>query len=102
MTLVPNVVAKRLSRLKPGARAREAALRALPRNRKKEYATMNARRHDLKTWPIQALHRIVWRAKRQGLVCTISTGDIQVPEFCPVLGIRLSAGNGTPMGCSPS
>lgn len=29
------------------------------------------------------------RAKQKGIECTISVSDIPIPEFCPVLGIKL-------------
>lgn len=39
---------------------------------------------------------IVWqakdRARRQGLYFDLKLGDITIPEFCPVLGIRLAKG----------
>jgi len=34
------------------------------------------------------------RAKQKGIVCEIDVSDVQIPEFCPVLGIRLAWGKG--------
>ena len=34
------------------------------------------------------------RAKRDGVPCTITEEDIVIPEFCPVLGIKLAGGRG--------
>jgi hypothetical protein len=46
-------------------------------------------RADIKTWGRAAIVSIRQRAKRIGVECTITANDIVVPEFCPVLGIRL-------------
>jgi len=35
-----------------------------------------------------------YRAKAAGLAFTISMDDIKVPEFCPVLGIKIIIGDG--------
>ena len=37
----------------------------------------------------QARHR----AKKRGMACTIIKDDLEVPEFCPALGIRLNQGD---------
>lgn len=42
------------------------------------------------------------RAIKFGLPFSLSVEDIQVPEFCPVLGIRLVRGKGKPHDNSPS
>lgn len=42
------------------------------------------------------------RAKSLGLPFTISEDDIPVPEFCPVLGLKLEVGLGTSTESSPS
>jgi len=36
------------------------------------------------------LMKIKWRAKRDGLPFDLSEDDIQIPEYCPILGIELS------------
>ena len=42
------------------------------------------------------------RAKQKGLPISITVDDIQIPEFCPVLGLRLEMGVGTQTIASPS
>ena len=42
------------------------------------------------------------RAKAQGFECTITVSDIEVPEFCPVLGIKLERGSLSQKNTSPS
>lgn len=42
------------------------------------------------------------RAKKNGLPCTIAEADIVVPEFCPLLGIKLERGKSKPGPSSPS
>jgi hypothetical protein len=42
------------------------------------------------------------RAKKRGIPCTITTNDIIIPEFCPVLGIKLELGKGKNKPGSPS
>lgn len=34
------------------------------------------------------------RARRDGYACTITEADIVIPQFCPLLGIRLERGKG--------
>ena len=42
------------------------------------------------------------RAKKGGYPFDLIESDIVIPEFCPVLGIRLSRSRGKPSACSPS
>jgi hypothetical protein len=42
------------------------------------------------------------RAKQKGLPFNIDVTDIVVPEFCPILGLRLERGKGTVLPCSPT
>lgn len=42
------------------------------------------------------------RAKRKGLPFAITVADIIVPEFCPVLGVKLEIGTGCMQRCSPT
>lgn len=44
------------------------------------------------------LNRAQQRAKRQGIECNISWEDIIIPEYCPVLGIKLQRHEGSPGG----
>lgn len=43
-----------------------------------------------------------YRAKRDGLPCTLKLADISVPSHCPVLGIPLVPTRGRPGPGSPS
>jgi hypothetical protein len=49
---------------------------------------------------------MVWqakdRARKQGLFFDLKLGDITIPEFCPVLGIRLAKGVAKWADSSPS
>lgn len=42
------------------------------------------------------------RARRKGLEFSITSADVPIPEFCPVLGIPLKKGIGKTNPCSPS
>lgn len=42
------------------------------------------------------------RAKRRGTICNISADDIKIPEFCPILGIKLERGVGGLQPNSPT
>lgn len=42
------------------------------------------------------------RAKRAGVPCTITAGDIIVPSHCPILGIPLARRLGRKGGCDQS
>ena len=47
-----------------------------------------------KSWTWTAWRRLKRRASLLGLEFNIDPSDLQPPEFCPVLGIRLSIGGG--------
>lgn len=72
------------------------------RNRKREAELSAAKRRDLKTWPLMAIHGIRSRARKENRECSILPEDIVVPDFCPVLGIPLMAGSEAPLDNRPS
>lgn len=99
----PAAIAMRRYRAKPGVLERQAMQRKQPGRRDKEYATTRARRCDLATWPASIIKNIRHRAKKNGRRCSIVAADILVPEFCPVLGIKLVVSvTGKPLPNSPS
>ena len=53
-------------------------------------------------WEREAIYRIRSRAKKNGIPFDIDETDIQLVEFCPVLGIKLNKrhGNRGPIGYS--
>lgn len=62
------------------------------------------RRQEWNLDPIRKhlFHNAKGRAKARGLVFALRAEDIVVPEFCPVLGIRLAVGAGVFVDSSPS
>lgn len=42
------------------------------------------------------------KSKRKGIIFDIKVSDIIIPEYCPVLGIKLEVNKGRPKGNSPS
>lgn len=82
------------------AKLAQAKWRSLPENarRVRELNKLFAKRSPEKMLWYEAAKR----AKRKGLPFTISCADIVVPEFCPVLGIKLERGVGRPTDYSPT
>ena len=62
--------------------------------RQKEYNRVNIKK--------TLLYSARRRASRFGLACTISEDDIVIPEFCPILGIKITRGDGSVHAGSPS
>jgi hypothetical protein len=42
------------------------------------------------------------RAKIHGWPCNLTLHDFEIPEYCPVLGLKLSAGSGKQQDSSPT
>lgn len=76
---------------------RERHKEALAEKRKATAAARNARqvetRKDPTQWPRVALWTLRHRAKNRGLEMNVDETDLAVPEFCPVLGIRIVPGS---------
>ena len=110
-----NKEAKRKSAIKHFAK-NQARLAALYRSNRKKFKdrsqTWRSANHKrmlatLREYRHQNLHYTMWlaaryRAKRKNLPFTLKPEDIVVPEFCPVLGIRLAPGNAGWAPGSPS
>ncbi len=60
----------------------------------RKYYHANPQRYMLKS--------AVDRAKKLGFACTITEADIVIPEFCPLLGLKLQRGTGKQRAASPS
>jgi hypothetical protein len=50
----------------------------------------------------EMLHQARRRAKQSGVPCTITKEDIKIPVYCPVLGIKLTAGTSGDCDAAPS
>lgn len=59
----------------------------------------SAKTADCRVYILQASRA---RAKRRGFACTIGLADIVLPEFCPVLGLKLAVGKDRVQRNSPS
>lgn len=81
------------------SRCRECdRLRAKDHPQKKEYRDRH-RRSRIEVYMLQGARR---RARDGGFACTITLGDIAVPEFCPLLGLKLELSTGKAASASPS
>lgn len=65
----------------------------------KDYQALPESRKIRKSWAQRNPKKVMlasarMRAKRKGLECTITIDDFDIPEFCPVLGIKLISGIG--------
>src|ERR1700689_2097108 len=89
----PERYAKHLARI---AKHRRDKRHADPENKAATYAANNAsmkrRRAMPDGWQLAEIRRIKHRAKERGLSFDLEVGDIEVPAFCPVLGIPITLG----------
>lgn len=64
---------------------------------------MDQMKQSLKDNPERGLLRLArQRCRKSGVVCTIAESDIVIPEFCPILGMRLEFGDMDSRDNSPS
>ncbi len=66
--------------------------------RKREYDRINRKNHPEK-W---MLKRTKARAAKRGVIFDLVKDDIVIPEYCPVLGIKLEQGRNQKLPNSPS
>lgn len=83
---------KNKDRQRANSRAYEHRNPELVAGRKKEWRKNNP--DYMRSYYLSVAHKAMLsqcrvRAKRKGIVCTITLEDIPIPEFCPVLGIPL-------------
>jgi len=60
------------------------------------------RANPTKKYETRLLNYARRNARRRGEECTLELKDIVIPEYCPVLGIKLKPGGDTHQDCSPS
>jgi hypothetical protein len=64
---------------------------------------MDQMKQSLKDHPGRGLLKLArQRCKKSGLPCTIKESDIAIPEFCPILGVKLEFGDMASRDDSPS
>jgi hypothetical protein len=83
----------------------KASIRKRQNERYPEYAEqqMAQQKQALKDNPTKGLLKLAkQRCKKSGVVCTITEADITIPEFCPILGVKLEFGDMDTRNNSPS
>ncbi len=64
---------------------------------------MDQMKQSLKDHPERGLLKLArQRCKKSGAICTITEADIKIPEFCPILGVKLEFGDMDSRDNSPS
>ena len=83
---------------------KENRKRYLEKNRDRLLAATNEKyRTNMKTYVYHMVKRAEKRAKEKGLPFDLCVEDVQIPEYCPILGIKLEVGIGRgPSDSSPS
>jgi len=82
----------------PAAVMQRRALRPVPPSQTPEGRRSWSRNNPEKIM----LHMARSRARGEGYLCTITTMDISIPEYCPLLGLRLEQGTEKRTDASPS
>lgn len=62
-------------------------------------------KESIKKWkqsPRGIITRLKWIAKKKKIPFNLTKEDIVIPNYCPVLGIKLEYGQGSPIDNSPS
>ena len=62
----------------------------------------NPKSNPTKKYETRLLNYARRNARRRGEECTLELKDIVIPEYCPVLGIKLEPGSHSHQDCSPS
>lgn len=81
-------------------KVRRNEARRLYRNAKKTGTYVFTRKCDHPSYDLW--QRAKKRAKKFGRDFNLNLDDIIIPEYCPILGIRLESCSGYPKNCSPS
>lgn len=76
--------------------------RQVPENWIAEKRANCARYRTADGWNKTILGRLKYRAKKKGLEFNLEIGDLPIPEFCPVLGMRLVIGLGVEYRTEPN
>lgn len=63
------------------------------RNLERENELSKAKRRTKEGWAKETIRRIKHRAKTKGIEFKISSDDLELPDFCPVLGIEIRYGS---------
>jgi len=97
--------AQRRRRAKPGVRQLQAERQAayLDRDgvRERRRYTAIEKYMSVDGWKSMILARLRHRAKKRGWEFSITADDLELPEFCPVLGMKLVARKGIDARTSP-
>jgi hypothetical protein len=88
------------SRCRACRAAYTALYRKQPGKRDEQVQYLKARREERPERVL--LGAAKFRARQAGLLFDLSESDIHIPEYCPILGIRLEYGQGAACAGSPS
>lgn len=83
-------------------RAKLTAASAVNRRAKPEQYAAMKRRYYEGHWLEILVKQAKWRSARAGIPFAIAVSDVRIPEFCPILGIRIEMGRGKNRVASPT